>query len=299
METVSIVIVNWNRKNDVLRAIQSIYEQTYKNIEIIVVDNASTDGSQHEIKKKYPDVKLIEMPHSDFSACYTFNVGMKAAKGEIVAIMDNDATFEKDWVEKVVSTFRKHKDIGAITSKIVNHYKEHFYFKYDEWPDYKNDEEYDIYTFRGCGFAVRKEVLEKIGYYPEEFEIYVNEDDLAARIWNAGYRIRYFSDIVAHHYTSQVQRPSWRLVYYTTRNRIWVYLRYLSPLGAIIHILWALMIEGPPIVRAGQIKNLVKGLMHGFAELFRLDKKRKYTPWWEKIMWENEISGIKKRRINL
>ncbi len=210
---VSVVIVNWNRRDDVLKAVQSLKDQTHKDIEIIVVDNHSDDGSQAAIREKYAEVKLIEMPHSKFSACRTFNIGMEAAKGDIVAIMDNDATFEANWVENAVRHLAENPELGAATSKIVNVYKEHFFFQYESWPDYSDRSEYDIYTFRGCAFAIRGDLLRKIGYYPEEFEIYVNEDDLAARVWAAGYRIRYFSDMSANHYTSKVQRPGWRMVY--------------------------------------------------------------------------------------
>lgn len=292
---VSVVIVNWNRRDDVLRAIGSLCEQTHRHIEIIVVDNHSDDGSPEAIRQRYPQVRLFEMPHSKFSACRTFNIGMEAAKGEVVAIMDNDATFEKDWVENAVRHLAQNPRVGAVTSKIVNVYKEHFYFQYETWPDYSDENEYDIYTFRGCAFAVRGDLLRKIGNYPEEYEIYVNEDDLAARIWAAGYTIRYFSDLSANHYTSKVQRPGWRMVYFTARNRIWTYLRYLSPSMALLHIIWAAYIEGPLIVRSGQTRHLLKGIWDGFKELPRLGEKRKYVPEWERVMWKNERDGQRRR----
>ena len=296
---VSVVIVNWNRRDDCLKAIQSLVDQTHKDIEIIVVDNHSDDGSQQAIREKYPQVVLMEMPHSKFSACKTFNLGMEAAKGGVVAIMDNDATFEKDWVESCLRHFGEDPRVGAITSKIVNVYKEHFLFQYETWPDYSDEKEYDIYTFRGCAFAIRGDLLRKIGYYPEEFEIYANEDDLAARVWAAGYRIRYYSDLSANHYTSKVQRPGWRMVYYTTRNRIWTYLRYLSPSMAMVHILWALYVEGPLCIRAGQARHLFKGVWDGFKELSRLQGRRRFVPAWQEIMWRNERDGQRRRAAAL
>jgi len=292
----SVVIVNWNRREDCLKAIKSLTEQTHRELEIIVVDNHSDDGSQAAIREQYPSVKLIEMPHSRFSACRTFNIGMEAARGDIVAIMDNDATFEKEWVERAIRHLEEHPDVGAVTSKIVNVYKEHFFFQYETWPDYSDELEYDIYTFRGCAFAIRGDLLRKIGYYPEEFEIYVNEDDLAARVWAAGFRIRYFSDLSANHYTSKVQRPGWRMVYFTTRNRIWTYLRYLSPSMAMLHILWALCVEGPLVIKAGQTKHLVKGVWDGFKALPRLGERRKFVPDWEHVMWRNERAGQRRRK---
>jgi GT2 family glycosyltransferase len=292
----SVVIVNWNRKDDVLRAIQSLKDQSHRELEIIVVDNHSDDGSQQAIRDKFPDVILMEMPHSKFSACYTFNIGMEAAKGEVVAIMDNDATFEKDWAELAIRHLNENKDVGAVTSKIVNVYKEHFFFQYETWPDYSDEKEYDIYTFRGCAFAMRGDLLRKIGAYPEEYEIYANEDDLAARIWAAGYKIRYYADLSANHYTSKVQRPGWRMVYFTTRNRIWTYLRYLSPAMAMVHIFWALYVEGPMVIKAGQTKHLLKGFWDGFKELPRLGKKRKFVPEFQHVMWKNERDGQRRRK---
>ncbi|MEM2976986.1 MAG: glycosyltransferase family 2 protein, partial [Thermoplasmata archaeon] len=213
MTLASVVIVNWNRRDDLLRALESLGEQTHRELEIIIVDNHSTDGSPEAVKGLFPQVKLIEMPHSGFSACRTFNIGMEAARGDIVVVMDNDATLEREWVERAVKHFSEDSRLGAVASRIINVYKEHFYFQYDSWPEYSDEDEYEIYTFRGCAFAIRADLLRRIGYFPEEYEIYVNEDDLAARVWAAGYRIKYFSDLVARHYTSRVQRPGWRMVY--------------------------------------------------------------------------------------
>ncbi len=293
---VSVVVVNWNRREDLLRALRSLSEQTHEGLEIIVVDNCSTDDSKEAVREGFPNVRLIEMPHSGFSACHTFNLGMMAASGELVAVMDNDATLEREWVERAVRHFRDDPRLGAAASGIVNAYKEHFYFQYDRWPDYSLERDYEIYTFRGCAFAIRSSLLKQVGYFPEEYEIYVNEDDLAARVWAAGYKIKYFSDLSATHYTSKVERPGWRMVYYTTRNRVWNYIRYLSPKMAVLHILWALLVEGPMVARAGQTRHLARGLWHGFRELPRLGDKRKYVREWERVMWRNELGGLRLRR---
>ncbi|MEM4729508.1 MAG: glycosyltransferase family 2 protein [Thermoplasmata archaeon] len=299
MTLASVVIVNWNRRDDLLRALESLREQTHRELEIIVVDNHSTDGSPEAVKGLFPQVKLIEMPHSSFSACRTFNIGMEAARGDIVVVMDNDATLEREWVERAVKHFSEDSRLGAVASRIINVYKEHFYFQYDSWPEYSDEDEYEIYTFRGCAFAIRADLLRRIGYFPEEYEIYVNEDDLAARVWAAGYRIKYFSDLVARHYTSRVQRPGWRMVYFTTRNRIWNYIRYLSPSMALLHILWALYMEGPMIMRAGQTGHMLRGIWHGLRELPRLGPKRRYVAEWERVMWRNERDGLRRRRGRL
>jgi hypothetical protein len=85
------------------------------------------------------------------------------------------------------------------------------------------------------------------------------------------------------------------MVYYTTRNRIWTYLRYLSPSMAMVHILWALYVEGPLCIKAGQAKHLLRGVWHGFRELPRLGEKRKYVPEWQAMMWRNERDGQRRR----
>ncbi|WP_041313223.1 glycosyltransferase family 2 protein, partial [Heliomicrobium modesticaldum] len=77
-------------------------------------------------------------------------------------------------------------------------------------------------SFNGAGAAVRRAVMKKVGYYPGEFFLYMNEMDMAFRIWDAGYTIRYFPDIVSYHKASPTNRQSWRAPFFYCRNLFWL-----------------------------------------------------------------------------
>ncbi len=292
----SVVIANRNRQEDLRRALQSIRDQTYRNLEVIVVDDGSTDGAPAMVQSEFPNTRLIELGGSGSGACKTFNTGLRAARGELVAMLDNDATIEADWVERTVERFRARPRLGAVATKIINEYKGFFQLDYDSWPIYHDKKEYPIFTFRGCGCTVRRELLDRIGLFPEEFFIYMNEDDLAARIWGADYDIIYFEDLVTHHHPSKVQRPGEWMLYYPIRNKILTYTRYLSVRGAVIHIAWALARDFVDVLRAKNPLPFIKGILSGVKNLPRYASKRAYSPRWEKVMWENELAGRARQR---
>ena len=77
-------------------------------------------------------------------------------------------------------------------------------------------------SFNGAGAWVRADVFRRVGYYPEEFFLYNNELDTAFRVWDAGYTIRSFPDIVGYHKHSPINRNSWRAPFFYTRNAFWV-----------------------------------------------------------------------------
>ena len=102
---VSVIIVTWNRKDDILDALNALVRQTYKNLEIIVVDNGSSDGTSNEIKKKYPNCNLIILS-SNLGCEEGFNVGMVNSNGDILIFLDSDAYFEDDGIFKIIEKFK-------------------------------------------------------------------------------------------------------------------------------------------------------------------------------------------------
>ena len=80
---VSVVIITWNRKDDVLESIQSIYEQNYQNVEIVVVDNGSTDGTADALAQGFPGVKIVALDRNT-GVSEGRNLGVAAAKGDII-----------------------------------------------------------------------------------------------------------------------------------------------------------------------------------------------------------------------
>ena len=117
--TVSLVISVWNRVDDLRENLASIREQTVAADQVIVVDNDSTDGTPEMVIAEFPEVQLIRMPHSDYGACETFNVGFSSAKGDLVGILDDDVILPETFVEDMVHKFAEEPETTAILSPKV------------------------------------------------------------------------------------------------------------------------------------------------------------------------------------
>ncbi|KGR90095.1 glycosyl transferase [Ureibacillus massiliensis 4400831 = CIP 108448 = CCUG 49529] len=232
MKKVSIVMLAWNRKEDVRESLTRIAEIEYDNYEVIVVDNASTDGTQEVVKTEFPHVNLIEM--SENVGIKAYNVGFEQAKGDYIIIIDDDSFPAKTAMRRMVKAFEQDPQLGVCAFDVRN------YYNYDDInQDIDNEEGVkaiprDYYMgFNGAGVGVRKDVFKQIGYYPEEFFLYFNEMDCAYKIWDAGYKIEFFSNIVSYHKYSPANRASWRAPFYYTRNAFWLIWKHFPTNTAI------------------------------------------------------------------
>lgn len=220
---VSVVTICWNRKKDILESLKGISEILYDNLEVIVVDNDSTDGTVEAINEQFPDVNLIRMFKNIGIEAY--NIGFKNAKGKYIVILDDDSFPEKHAVARMVQKFEENEKLGIAAFDVRN------YYNYDsvandiieEKTENSSAEAKDyLMAFNGAGAGVRKCVFEKIGFYPEEFFLYWNEQDTSFRMLNSGYQIKFFSDIVSYHKYSPQNRKSWRAPFYYCRNSFWL-----------------------------------------------------------------------------
>jgi hypothetical protein len=220
---VSIVTICWNRKEEICESLGRIREIEYDNLEIIVVDNCSTDGTLEKIEREFPEVRLIKMFKN--TGIEAYNIGFKNAKGDYIVILDDDSFPQEKAIVRMVEKFAKDDALGVVAFDVRN------YYNYDE---IKSDEATEgiintaavsqnyLMAFNGAGVGVRRLVLEKAGFYPEEFFLYWNEQDTAFRILDLGYKIEFFADIVSYHKYSPKNRSSWRAPFYYTRNAFWL-----------------------------------------------------------------------------
>jgi len=102
---VSIIIPNYNKEKYIKEAIDSALNQTYKNIEVIVVDDGSTDGSKEIIKSYGNRIRAYFLPHRNANVCRNF--GIKNSKGEYIQFLDSDDIISKDKIEKQIEVFKK------------------------------------------------------------------------------------------------------------------------------------------------------------------------------------------------
>ena len=232
---VSAVISTWNKKDDVRENLLALKRQTRPPAEIVVVDNASRDGTAEMIRTEFPEVHLIEMPHDRKGACETFNIGFKAATQPLTAIMDDDVAAPPEWLQTLVERLEREPPTTAmVSSKVVEPGMP------DEFLNSPavNQERY-MATFRGCGTLVRSAVLREAGYYDERFFIYGNERDLSARVLSLGHRILQCPQAEIFHKTPFGMKAGKRSLYYHVRN-FWLYSFKNCSWGQVLRAGWVL-----------------------------------------------------------
>lgn len=199
----TIVIPNLNGAGWLRDSIESVYAQTEQDFELIVIDNASTDESL-EIARSYrgrPGYTLIENDrNTGFS--YAVNQGIRLAKGEYVALFNNDAFAEPGWLAELIKTAESDARIFAVSSLMIRHFERHLA---DDAGDYvtllgfackRGDglrtERYQkpCRVFSACGGAAlyRKSILDEIGLFDENFFAYYEDVDISWRANSRGYR---------------------------------------------------------------------------------------------------------------
>jgi len=240
LSLVSVVVPNWNGKEYLRDCIASLRKQTYNNLEIIVVDNASTDDSVEYLLKNFPETKVIK--HSkNFGFGAANNTGIRAAQGKYIMMLNNDTRLEPRCIDELRKSIDKDEKIGACASKIL---LEHENNSLDaagiticldglsigrgrlESGDKFNDEE-EVFFASGCACLYKKEMLEDIRLnneiYDEDFFAYADETDMGWRAQLAGWKCIYNPKAVVHHlHSASSSNYSSFKAFLVERNRIWV-----------------------------------------------------------------------------
>jgi len=263
---VSIIILNWNRKQDLEETLKALNLQTYRNIEVLIVDNCSTDGSQEMIENQFPDYWLINLPRN-LGCEEGFNVGIVNAKGEILIFLDNDALLEDDGVKKIVEEFENDPTLGIIDPRILNYYTKQVTNEPKYWPT-KN-------MFTGCAAGFRRELFQKIGLRPNEYFIYGSEPDICIRALDAGYNIKHCPDIVAFHKESPEKRLSPRFYYYSTRNVLWLIWKHYPVIPGIWETIIHLTINMKRSIQQRALHYYLMGVFEAFIKAPSLIRRQR------------------------
>jgi hypothetical protein len=225
---VSVVIVTWNRREDVLVAVQSVYDQAYENCEIVVVDNDSTDGTIEALRQAYPKVRIVALDRNT-GPTGGRNAGVAAAQGEIVFFLDSDARLGHDTLATTVRKFEAEPDVGVIACKVVNAYSREL-DRYAGWifsekDKADQDREFLSFSFSECGCAIRKKVFDRVGPFWELLFFGREGEELSLRVWDAGFKILYWPEAIVYHRVPQQERMACsEHGYFDLRNSLYIYL---------------------------------------------------------------------------
>ena len=210
---VSVVIPNWNGKHFLSGCLDSLLTQTHKDLEVIVVDNGSKDGSVDFLREKYPQVRLITFEvNTGFSPAV--NHGIRASKGEFVALLNNDTVVDPMWLSELVRAMREHPEIGSAGCKMLA-YDDHKLldgagdgYRRGGLPGRIGHRERDTgrfdeprYILGACGGAAiyRQELFESIGYLDDDYFAYLEDVDFGLRAQNAGFKCYYVPSAIVYH----------------------------------------------------------------------------------------------------
>ena len=217
---VSVVIPHWNGVEILSDCLDSLLKTSYPNLEIIVSDNASTDGSQEWVGLNYPEVKLIQ---NDKNYGYSggCNRGAKVASGDYLVFLNNDTTQEANWIETLADFLNLNQDVAAVQPKIINFFDKSV-FDYaggaGGWLDIlgypfargrvflhkeKDLGQYDkirpVFWASGTAIMVRKLAFESVGGFEDLFFAHQEEIDLCWKFHLIGKEVWSVPSAIVYH----------------------------------------------------------------------------------------------------
>ena len=237
--TISVVVVNWNRRALLEACLQSLARQTNANFEVIVVDNGSADGSPALVQKiaaSYPaPLRLIANP-GNRGFCAANNQGFRASRSELVALLNNDAEAEPGWLAALQAVIRTSDEVGMAASKILVWEDPRRIDKAGHviYPDGQNRGrgagQLDQGQFGrieetlwpdGCAAMYRRAMLDEVGGFDEDFFAYADDAELGLRGRIAGWTCLYAPGaVVRHHRGATLGLGSARRLTLIERNRV-------------------------------------------------------------------------------
>lgn len=218
MPLVSAIIVTWNRRAELNRCLQSLFAQDYPNLEVTVVDNASTDGTPKMVRREFPAARLIVMDRNRGCAGGRSHASPDAA-GEYLFYMDDDAVAGPSVVSGLVARLEQDPRLALVTPRRVDGDPDAMPASLEPLPPIRC-----LGLFSSCAVMVRKGALAEIGGFPADHAYGVAETDLAVRFMHAGYRMEALHDVVIWHTRTPAMRDDrreFRFVYRNTVRSLW------------------------------------------------------------------------------
>ncbi len=237
MVEVSVIIVSWNTKEILRECLESVYRETNDiELEVILIDNASTDGSAEMVQQEFPQVVLIcNSKNRGFAAAN--NQGIEVAKGRFVLLLNPDTVVLDRAIQKTIAFADEHPRAGAVGIRnthangdlqkncfryasvlnlLISTFGLHRLFSRSKffgrermlWWDYADSRKVDVVA--GCYMLVRKEVIDQIGGLDETYFMYGEEMDWCWRMQNAGWEVWFYCGATIIHYggMSSAQNPA-------------------------------------------------------------------------------------------
>lgn len=248
---VSIVIVSWNGLELLKACLPSVVATRYPNLEIILADNGSADGSAEWVARTFPEVKIVRHPEN-----WAFSRGNNEAiahtAGKYIVLLNNDMEVPPDWLDPLVETMERDASIGAVQPKLLQH-TDHSMFEYAgacggfldrlgypfargrifftvEEDRGQYDDEADVFWATGAAIMLRRAALDEVGLLDEHFRLHMEEIDLCWRLQRHGYRVVVNPKSETYHIGgASLPQGTPLKAYYNFRNSLLLLFKNLPP----------------------------------------------------------------------
>ncbi|MDG2305956.1 MAG: glycosyltransferase family 2 protein [Candidatus Binatia bacterium] len=231
---VSVIVLNYNGAELVRKCVEHLLVQTFEDYEIIVVDNASSDGSDDVLRAYEADERVrVVWSKENCGVPGGRNVGLEHARGDIIAFVDNDGYPAPTWLENAVRMFRD-DSVGAVASLVFFNKKkiivngaggtlnlrgyggDHCFHASYEFANIPTDVLYPM----GCGMLIRRATMDEIGPFDDIIFNYYDDVELGIAVWNAGKRVVVCPEAWIDHEYGSSTTTNHQKVYLCERNRI-------------------------------------------------------------------------------
>jgi len=293
MKNFSIIVPNYNGLVFLRPCFDSIYEQTFKDYEIIMVDDASTDRSIEFVKSSYPSVRIVQMrKNSGFAK--VVNEGIKHARGKYVFLLNNDTCLEQRCLEEINKAIYQNPKFDFFACKILsmtnpnkidsagdgysvigNPYK--IGYKRMDGPKYQKIKE----VFGACAAAsvYKRTLFDEIGVFDEDFVYYNEDSDINFRARLSGRRCLYISTaIVYHRLSASYKEKLGSVIYYICRNKVNIIIKNLPTILIIKYFPFLVFGRGRDLFIAfikGKFFSGLRGLLAASKQFYFMLQKRK------------------------
>jgi len=317
---VSIIIVNWNGGKILSSCLRSLKKMTYRNWELILVDNGSADGSEKFANELIKDKKVVlirNKKNEGFASAN--NQGVKNSHGKYILLLNNDTEVSRNFLTILVNKMEKNKSIGVLQPKILLLDKKGYldntgsFFTwigflqhqgYLEKDNGQYDRESDVFSVKGACMLVRAEVVNKIGLFDDDFFSYFEESDFCWRVWLVEKKVVYFPAAFVYHkvgYT--IRRLNVRDInFHYYKNRICSLIKNLELKNLVIvlplHLVASFIISGAFLLR-GNFQNFLMILNSIIWNISNLDKTlekrekiQKYRKLSDNFLFNNLTANI-------
>ncbi|WP_299952276.1 glycosyltransferase family 2 protein [uncultured Modestobacter sp.] len=239
LPTVTALVVTWNGRELLIPCLESLAAQTLPH-QVVVVDNASTDGTSEMIRTRFPTVQVVQN-RTNRGFAGGAEDGLRMVDTPFVALLNNDAVAEPTWLQHLTEAMDRHPEAAAVTSRML--------LAGVTPPTMNNagvvllddgygadrglgqdagsfDEEAEVFGFSGGAALLRVAAVRSVGGFPAPFFLYYEDTDTSWRLRRAGWQVRYEPTAVVHHqHSASSDQSSPSFAYWNERNRLLMHVR--------------------------------------------------------------------------